>query len=76
MREIQDYLPCGQRCYIDWNVAGGTTFDNLQKEYQWRVCLPPPMCDGEIRDDEAWDEAAEIDYNRYLGDLFEFPMKL
>ena len=29
------------------------------------------MCDGEIRDDELWDEAAEIDYNRYLEDIFE-----
>jgi hypothetical protein len=29
------------------------------------------MRDGEIRDDEVWDEAAEIDYNRYLGDVFE-----
>ena len=26
----------------------------------------PSYCDGEIRDDEPWDEAAEIDYNRYL----------
>jgi hypothetical protein len=33
--------------------------------------LSPPMRDGEIRDDEVWDEAAEIDYNRYLGDVFE-----
>ena len=58
VREFQDDLPCGQRCYsIDWNVAGGTTFDNLQKEYQRRVCLLPPLCDGEIRDG-VWDEAA------------------
>jgi hypothetical protein len=71
VREFQDDLPCGQRCYIDWNVAGGTTFDNLQKEYQWRVCLLLPMCDGEIRDDEVWEEAAEIDYNQYLGDIFK-----
>jgi len=71
MREFQDYLPCGQRCYIDWNIAGGTIFDNLQKGYQWRVCLLPHMCDGEIRDDEVWDKAAKIDYYRYLGDIFD-----
>jgi hypothetical protein len=48
------------------SAAGGTTFDNLQKEYQWRVCLLPPMCDDEIRDDEVWEV-----YNRYLGDIFD-----
>ena len=71
MREIQDYLPCGQRCYIDWNIDGGTTFDNLQKGHQWRVSLLPHMCDGDIRNDEVWDEAAKIDYYRYLADIFD-----
>jgi hypothetical protein len=70
VREFQDDSPCGRRCYINWNVAGGSTFDNSQKEYQWGVCLAPPMCDGEITD-EAWDEAAEMDFNLYLDDLFE-----
>ena len=31
MREYEDYLPCGQRCYLEWNVAGGSTFVHLQK---------------------------------------------
>jgi hypothetical protein len=28
-----------QRCYIGWNIAGGTTSNSLQKEYEWAVYL-------------------------------------
>jgi hypothetical protein len=56
---------------IDWNVAGGSIFDHLQNEYQWRVRLLPPLCDGEVGEDEVWDEATETEFYRYLGDLFD-----
>jgi len=71
MREHENYLPCGQGCYIDWNVAGWSIFDHLQNECPGRVPLLPSLCDGEAAEDEAWDEATLTDFYRYLGDLFD-----
>jgi len=71
LREYEDYLPCGQRFYIDWDAAGGSTFDHLQNECRWRVPLLPSLCDGETTEDEVWDETTLTDFYRYLGDLFD-----
>jgi len=60
-----------QRCYIGWNIAGGTTSDSLQKEYEWAVYLSLPIGNGESTYNDKWDDTAEIDYNRYLRDFFE-----
>ena len=38
VREFQDDLPCGQRCYsIDWNVPGTYLRDIFEDEVEYEV---------------------------------------
>ena len=71
MRERENYLPCGQGCYIDWDVAGWSRFDHRRNECRGRVSLLPSLGDGEVAEDEAWDGATSTNFYRYLGDLFD-----
>jgi hypothetical protein len=69
VRQHENYLPCGQECYIGWDVAGWFRFGHRRNECRGRVQLLPSLCDVEVAENEMWDEATLMKFYRYLGDI-------